>query len=1183
MTPYWFSLLLVLIAVVMAVFYLRARRAPLLFLTIAVALIGAGGFLPTLLLKLKLAEDPLLLAWWLGALALVTLFVMCLVVIVSGMWWAPLAYASSVIFLLAVGAVSGESVSRGLLDLWQVLIRLEAVQPWWLLLLGLVPLIVYFSFRSLAGLGPIRRWIAIGLRCLLVILLTLALAEVRLRHSNESLTVLFLVDRSLSIPEDPDPKLVRHDLRWDRVKRLINESVEKRGSAHDRDKVGVIVFGRRPRLELPPSSVPRLNFEEVTSIIDPMYTDIGAAIKLALASFPESSAKRIVLISDGNENLGNAEEQARVARQNGVQIDVVPVASGFRNENEVLVQSVEAPAVTEQSSQVPIRVLIRSYNSALVEGIVSLRQVVGGVGKHVEGSPRKVILRPGLNSITFKQGLTKQQESYTYEAVFDPERVLNEKGEMMRAGLPGDRVQNNRATTHVIALGRRRILFIEPKVGDHQLLVDHLARVGESRFKIHQITPDELPRNKAELAVFLSNYDCVILANVPASDVAEGNVGEVVAGTITEEQQEIIRSNTHDQGCGLIMIGGLNGFGAGGWQGTPIEKALPVDCEIKSIKIQGKGGLVLIMHACEMADGNQWEKKIAQLALKKLSPMDEFGIIQWNGTDTWVIPLQVIGEKRETLMRRIDRMTPNDMPDFSPGLKMAYDSLTDPKRELATKHVIIISDGDPQSPNAAFLSKMKASKVTVTTVGIATHGAPQDQTLANIAKATGGRYYNVKSAKALPSIYIKESRLVSQSFVYEKAFKPRYDAVLGGPLEGLDNFPSLYGFVRTTPKQSVLVHMPLLGPPTADQDFPILAYWHYGLGKSVVFTSDARSLEERGTWDRDWAHKWDKYTKFWEQVVGWAVRSVETGKLAMTTEYRDGKVRVMVDARDKDNKPLTDLIMRGGVTTPSPQGDTPRKMELEFKQTNSGIYEAEFKADEAGSYFILAQPTREIEVVKDGKKIKIQEGVDSVRAGVTIPYSPEFADLESNTALLEKVRDITGGQTIAETDEAITAAIANNEVFRHADLPKSRSLQPIWHWLLLVTALLLFFDIAVRRIAVDPIAVMAASQAAWEKLRGRAAAVEASPQFLDRLKSRKAQIGETLEKARSAQRFDADTAAPISAPPPGADETSSAPAPLTRARPAPGVAPDKQEEAADFASRLMKAKKRVWEEREKDK
>ena len=48
-------------------------------------------------------------------------------------------------------------------------------------------------------------------------------------------------------------------------------------------------------------------------------------------------------------------------------------------------------------------------------------------------------------------------------------------------------------------------------------------------------------------------------------------------------------------------------------QGTPVEAALPVDCEVKAKKAAGKGGLVLVMHASEMADGNQWQKVIAKL------------------------------------------------------------------------------------------------------------------------------------------------------------------------------------------------------------------------------------------------------------------------------------------------------------------------------------------------------------------------------------------------------------------------------------------------------------------------------------------------------------------------------------------------------------------------------------------
>src|SRR5262249_6962908 len=155
-------------------------------------------------------------------------------------------------------------------------------------------------------------------------------------------------------------------------------------------------------------------------------------------------------------------------------------------------------------------------------------------------------------------------------AIFQPEGYIKENGQVVE-NLEGDRVQNNTASTHVVAQGQRRVLVIEPAAGDHQLLIDRLKAVGNNKYKVLSITPSRLPETKADLGVFLSNYDCVILANVPAE-------------LISDEQQEMIRSNTHDQGCGLIMIGGPDGFGAGGWQSTPVEKALPVDCDIQSFK-----------------------------------------------------------------------------------------------------------------------------------------------------------------------------------------------------------------------------------------------------------------------------------------------------------------------------------------------------------------------------------------------------------------------------------------------------------------------------------------------------------------------------------------------------------------------------------------------------------------------
>jgi uncharacterized membrane protein len=1168
---FWFAFALVLTALLCAgLAYPRRRRGArsigLFFTSCGLAMAGLGG-----------AVGPSEWALWLVCGALGLLCLLILAVILSGRWSARLAAAAAAVAAFGAGALVVRDIGWALTEAGRTLAHLEATEPWWLLLLLLVPIVILLSYRSLAGLGPRRRWIAIGLRSALVILLTMALADVRLRHANDALTVLFAVDRSLSVPEEwqpaPETPTGRIDRRWERVKRFINESVEKRGLAARDDKVGMVVFGRRPRLELPPSSVPRLNFKEVTSPIDSYYTDIGAALKLALASFPEGTAKRIVLISDGNENLGSAETQARVAKKNDVQIDVLPLAAGYRNQNDVMVQGVEAPPVTEQSSQLPIRVLLRSYNPHTVVGTLTLRQIAGERRLPVPPSPMLVRVRPGLNAVSFRQSLGQSQQSYTYEAIFQPKQVVEDDGTVLEGQVPEYRPENKRATTHVIALGQRRVLVIEQRAGDQELLLNRLRTMGgESKFKVHAIEAGQLPQDKAELGVFLSNYDTVILANVPAE-------------LLSEDQQEMIRSNTHEQGCGLIMIGGPEAFGAGGWQGTPVEKALPVDCDIKSIKVQGKGGLVLLMHASEMADGNYWQKEIAKLAIRKLSPVDEVGILFFDwGSTAWHVSLQPISNRRGSLLRKVDTLMPGDMPEFDTGLQMAYQALTDPRRELTTKHVIIISDGDPSQSNKALLNQMKNSKVTVTTVGVATHGAPQDQSLSSIAKATGGRFYNVKSAKALPSIYIKETRLVSQSFVYEKRFEPRL-LFKSGPTEKLpDALNPLYGFVRTTAKTSPLVQVPIMGPPTGDQEFPILAYWHYGLGKAIAFTSDARSLPTRPAWDRDWAGS-DMYLKFWEQVVDWSLRAVETGRLTMSTEYHDGRVKVTVDARDRDNKPMTDLTIQGAVTAPAGPGGADRKpdakaVQARFEQKNSGIYEAEFPADEAGSYFINAQARRTVRSTRDGKEA-VSEETDSVRAGVTVPYSPEFADMESNAPLLEKVRSITGGETLSDSDEALEQVARSGAVFRHSGLPISRNLQPVWYWLLLIAALALLFDVATRRIAVDPSELAQKSRRLWERLRGRALAPDEEAAYLERLRTRKAQVVQSIDRARSAQKFESQEVTTPAAPQ-GADESVAARAPAPRPA-APPPAPAKQEEQpADYASRLLKAKQRVWEERGKE-
>ncbi len=161
----------------------------------------------------------------------------------------------------------------------------------------------------------------------------LALAEVQTVRRNDRLTTMFLVDASQSVPRELQGPALQY----------VSEASQKR---RQDDLAGVIVFGKEPRVESPPAPT-EINLLGIESTIDPEYTDLGAAIKLALATFPEDTARRIVILSDGNENRGNALEQALAAKDLDVQIDVLPI--DYHYDREVLVEKVSIPPTSRRA------------------------------------------------------------------------------------------------------------------------------------------------------------------------------------------------------------------------------------------------------------------------------------------------------------------------------------------------------------------------------------------------------------------------------------------------------------------------------------------------------------------------------------------------------------------------------------------------------------------------------------------------------------------------------------------------------------------------------------------------------------------------------------------------------------------------------------------------------------------
>jgi uncharacterized membrane protein/Mg-chelatase subunit ChlD len=991
--------------------------------------------------------------------------------------------------------------------------RLDFDSPWYLLLLALLPVMWWFGRRSLSGLGPVRKWVVLLLRSAVFTLIVLSLAEIQWVRTNDDLTVIYLLDQSLSIPPERRQKMIE----------FVNESIREHRKNNDR--VGVIVFGREAVIEVPPFDESVQLPAQVETPLDPESTNLASALKLAQATFPQGAAKRIVIVSDGNENMGDALDQARHVAQAGVGIDVQPVV--FTARSEVLIEKVTLPPDVRKGQPFDLRVVLNNTTQPAdgESGVVKGKLIVS---QRTDDQPQVIAeesieLPPGKRVYTIRRQLD-QPHFYTYEARFVPDNPADDA-----------MIENNRATTFTHVRGSGQVLLIEDAAnrGEHEFLVDRLRR---ENLEVTVHASDQLFNGLAEL----QQFDTVVLANVPRED-------------FTDQQIVMLSQNTQSMGCGLVMLGGPNSFGAGGWNNTAIEEAMPVDFQIKSAKVVPKGALALLMHASEMADGNHWQKVIAKEAIKALGNEDYCGLLP--GTDQWLWGGMIkVGGQRQRMLALIDRMTPMDMPDFDSGLKRAHrgmSALTD----AAVKHMIVISDGDPTPPSSGVLNSLKKLKVTVSSVAVGCHGPAESGVMKDLARKTGGKYYEVLNPNALPRIFQREARRVARPLVYEKevGFSPyiRFPHEMVSGITG--ELPPITGFVQTTVKKNPLVEVSIVSPePAGEDNATILASWTYGLGKAVAFTSDAGAR-----WTKNWTNR-DIYDKLFSQMIRWSMRPAgDQGKFTISTDVEQGQVKIFVTALDKDDEFLNFLDLGGAVIGPDMK---PHDVQLE--QTAPGRYVGSFPADDAGSYFVMLSPGA---------------GLAPVLTGVNVPYSPEFRDRETNESLLEGLaklepKDGPPGMVIEDTTgRGDPKELAKADTFRH-DLPKATSRQDVWQYALLITGLTFFFDVFFRRVQVSFAWAPAMAGRMRDRVLGRQPAAP-TPEYISRLRSRKAEVSDQLEQRRAAARFEptADQPVDVSA----LEEQASAPtAPPPRAPSRAGLSPEAHEEDT-YTSRLLKVKKDV--------
>lgn len=1005
--------------------------------------------------------------------------------------------------------------------------RLSFDHPGYLWLLLALPILWWIGYRSLAVLGSFRRAVAILFRSSVWAAIVLALAGIQLVWISDRVTVVYLLDQSESIPQAKRQVMLDYVIR----------NVRRNRDRAREDRAGIVVFGRDAAIEIPPfdDDIPALRrLESLGGRTD--ATNLESAINLAKASMPEDTARRIVIVTDGNENIGQARLLAARVADSGIGIDVVPVM--LEAGSEVLVEKIDLPTNIRKGQPFEARVVLNNYadsgKAEPVQGKLRVTQKVEGEETLLLEEP--ITLDPGKNVFPLRHKI-EQPAAYVYDAEFVP---ATDQDDGLR--------QNNIATAYTYVRGKGRVLLIEDRsrVGEFNLMTEALR---DANIEVVTQTSDELFGSLAELQA----YDAVILAGVPR---VSGESSDLIT-SFSDDQIEMLVSNTRQLGAGLLMIGGAESFGAGGWTGTKIEEAMPVDFKIRNTKIQAVGALALIMHASEMAEGNYWQKRIAKAAIEQLGPADYAGVLHWTMRgDAWMWGgtngLLEVGPNRKAMLAALGRMTPGDMPQFDPAMRMAVAGLT--RTPASVKHCIIISDGDPTAPSPATIRAFKNSSVTISTVAVASHGMTESRRLQEIAQATGGKYYAVTSGRALPKIFQREARRVSKPLVYEPPGGATPEVIFPHPLlDGVDRvLPNITGFVLTQTKDSPLAQVLIQSPkPDSPENATILAVWTYGLGRTAVLTTDGGAR-----WASDWAD-WSGYDKFYAQLIRWLMRPTgDTGKFTIATQVRQGEVQVVVNALNKDDTFLNFLDMNATAIGPSRKTNSDKLFEdipLRMRQTAPGRYVGSFPVDMAGSYFVNVIP---------------ESGAAPLTTGVTVPYSEEFRVRQTNQALIEALaafqpRGGEAGLVTQPLELTLSEELIDTNSFR-GGLALARSIRDAWPWFVLSGCCLFLGDVFIRRVAVNFNWVTVA----LKKLRGIETGKESTVTArLDALKKNK----ESLERRRSSVRFEPSQVDAQDAPIDMDQPTAAAKAkPMT-----PSDAAVNPSDGQSYTERLLEAKRKA--------
>jgi len=801
----------------------------------------------------------------------------------------------------------------------------------------------------------------------IIFFIILGLSGFQLKRRLKNITAIYLLDVSKSI----DRIQREHALAWIRRSIAGMRNGDRAGLVAFASSTQPLVYPAKSRKKRFQHKISKLSWTDLEKLeVNPNFTDIAQALTEASFLFPFGYQKRIVLLSDGRPTAGkNAFFTAESLK---IPVDSYPL--GMMRQQDGVIEEVAAPQKVAIGERFYLKVTLSGTLSdpAQLQALVD-QNPIGEIDINLKG--KKILYMPIF---------LKKAGQYLVSA-----KLVSDED-----GFPA----NNWGGTSVTVSGEPTLLYVANQT-------DALARILQ-KSTIHTDIRTSLP----DTLIKLSEYDAVILDNIPAA-------------TLSRNEQTMLKLYTREFGGGLMMVGGTHSFGAGGYQNTPLEEALPTSMEVEKKRRTKSLAVVLLLDKSKSMRGMVGEKTKIQIAsaaavnsLKNLIGEDYVGVAVFDTKGNWIRELEKY-KKSEDLARKINVIEPGGKTDISSGLHLAISALSENNADL--KHIILFTDGKSKEfEHKKLIEEMKKNTISLSTVGI---GLDVDKALLKkLASEAGGRVYLSKDYQDLENIFSKEIQIASRSLIVEKDFIPQVGTDHKVLFELKGTYPTLHGYVATTVKQNAS------GVLMATDDQPLLALWRYGLGKSVSFTSAP------GPWLGGWENKED-FRRFWVQLARWSMRESKSFMdFIPHLEYSGGKILLDVDTgyTDEGLQPLLNLK----VTVVEPDLS---EQKLRMEETEPGLYKASFNAEKTGVYYFR---------ISDDKGRTAQ-------TSLVIPCLEEEKNLKANPELLTSISRVSGGQQLG-TDDTPFAFGGSEEYY----------IYPLWKHCLLIALFLFIANLILQKI-----------------------------------------------------------------------------------------------------------------------